>query len=220
MNVRSCVVVGLLALVVAPVSGQVSKSGNGYLFRMKLTKGSSYSYDFSTSTSMPGGQPFSITMSYVMKVQSVDSKGVANVLMTVKTPMAKEPTTQTMKMDSRGQMDNQPGMEQFGSVRMPEKALAVGGNWKSSQNLGAGANAMKADTTYTFRGIQNVGKVSCALLDVNSTMKGAMAAATTGKMYIEVSTGMLYQSDLTTTMTMTQQGKTQTIKSTIAIKRK
>lgn len=216
---RSCVLVGLVALVVAPVSGQVSKSGNGYLFRMKLTKGATYSYDFSTTTVM-GGQTIPMVMSYSMKVQSVDPKGVANVQMTIQTPMSKTPTTQVVKMDSRGQLEGQPGMEQFGNVRMPEKALAVGGNWKSSQNMGSGANAMKADTTYTFRGMQAVGKVQCAVLDVNSSMKGAMTTTTTGKMFIEASNGMLYKSDLSTTMTMTQQGKTQTIKSTIAIKRK
>jgi hypothetical protein len=220
MKIRSCVLVGLVALLVAPVSGQVSKSGNGYLLRMKLTKGATYAYDFTTSTAMPGGQPMAMTMSYTMKVQSVDAKGVASVLMTATTPMSKTPTTQTVKMDARGQLDGQPGMEQFGNVRMPEKALAVGGNWKSSQTFGTGATAMKADTTYTFRGLQNVGKVSCAVLDVSSSMKGTMSAATTGKMYLEASNGMLYKSDLTSTMTMTQQGKTQTIKSTIAIKRK
>jgi hypothetical protein len=220
MKARVCVLFGLLALVVAPVSGQVSKSGGGYLFRMKLVKGASYAYDFSTSTAMPGGQPFAMSMNYSMKVTKIDAKGVADVLMTISSPMSKTPTTQTVKMDSRGQIENQPGMEQFGNVRMPEKALAVGGNWKASQNIGTGANGMKADTTYTFRGLQKVGTVSCAVLDVSSTMKGALAATTSGKMYIEVSNGMLYKSDLSTTMTMTQQGKTQTIKSTIAIKRK
>lgn len=219
MNVRVCVLVGLFAVLVAPVSGQVSKSGSGYLFRMKLTKGATYSYDFTTTTMM-GGQSIPMSMGYSMKVQSVDAKGVASVLMTMQSPMSKTPTTQTVKMDSRGQLEGQPGMEQFGSVRMPEKALVVGGNWKSSQNMGTGANPMKADTTYTFRGMQAVGKVQCAVLDVSSTMKGTMTANTTGKMFIEASNGMLYKSDLSTTMTMTQQGKTQTIKSTIAIKRK
>ncbi len=187
--------------------------------RMKLTTGSTYTYDVSNSMVIGTGKPMVVPMSYSMKVGKI-TKGVADVLMTMNSPMSKKPEIQTVKMDSRGMVDGQGGMESLGNVRLPERALKVGETWKATQSSGQGARSMTLDTVYTFRGVQAVGKISCAVLDVKSTSKGTMASTTTGKIYIDSANGMLYQTTLAMTMTMTQGAKTQTVKNNTTIKRK
>lgn len=221
MTIRAVFVPLLVLLVVAPcvAPSQVTKSGSGYLLRMKLTKGASYAYDMTSSTSMGTAAPMSIKMGYSMKVTKV-TNGIAEVLMTSTTPMSKTPQTQTVKMDGRGALDGQPGTEQVGNVRMPEKAIKVGETWVAKRSMGTGAQATTIDTVYTFRGLQAVGKVQCAVLDVKTTSKGMIASTTTGKMFIEAANGMLLSSNLSTTATMKQGGTSMAIKSTTSIKRK
>ncbi len=198
---------------------QVTKTGTSYLFRMKLVKGSVYSFDVTSSTEMGTGKPMVMPMSYSMKVLSV-TKGIADVAMTSTSPMQKAPQTMNVKMDSRGAVEGQSGLEQLTGVRLPEKAIKVGGTWKGTQKVAMFAQSMTVDSVYTFTGVQALGKVQCAVLSVKSTGKGSIASTTTGKMYIELANGMLYQSNLTSSITLTQGSKPQTFKSTATIKRK
>ncbi len=219
MSLRATLFVLLAVSIPLASLAQVTKTGNAYLFRMKLVKGSSQAYVMSTSTDMGTGKPLIVPMSYSMKVTNV-VKGIADVAMSATTPMQKAPQTSTIKMDSRGAIDGQAGLEQLTGIRLPEKAIKVGETWKSAPKVGTGTQGMAMDSVYTFSGVQAVGKIQCAVLSVKSSGKGALTSSTTGKMYIELANGMLYQSNLVSSFTFAQNGKSTTYKSTITIKRK
>jgi hypothetical protein len=203
-------------VVVALSFAQVTKSGTGYLMRMKWSKGASYSYSITNATVM-NGQSFSMPMTLVTKVDSV-ANGIANVTNTI--TMNGQTQTMKAKMDGRGVVGGVEGMAGFNPPKLPEKAVTVGSTWKDTQNITQGGMSLKTETTYTFKGLETVGKVSCAVLDVVTSVTGSMPAKGTGKMYVEVATGQLYKGNVNTTMTMTAGGKSQTIQSTMTIARK
>lgn len=213
------------------LSAQVTKSASGYLFRMKLRQGDSYSYTMNSVQQTSPTQSLPINMAYTMKVLKV-ANGVADVQMTVTSPLSKTPQVNTIKMDSRGIAGANPSMQSMNSatgMRLPEKALKVGGTWTETQSMGSGTSVMKVSTVYTFAGVQTVDKVSCAVFDVKTNSTGPTTVSATGKVYVEMSNGMLFKSDLATTMTINPRpssgrggapSQPMTVKGTVTVRRK
>jgi hypothetical protein len=185
---------------------------------MKWAKGDAYNYTVTTTTEMNGSK-IPINMTYGLKVDKV-TNGVADVTMSMTSPLAKDPMTVKAKMDGRGEVGEKGVTSSMGIPRLPEKAIAVGGTWKSTQTTTQNGMTMKVDTTYTLKGIETVDKVSCAVIDVKATGSGAFATSSTGKMYVVVSSGQLFKATLNSTMTMTSNGKSQQFKMTTVIARK
>ncbi len=182
--------VGLAAAVAVPLAStaQVAKSGQGYLLRMKWTKGKTYAYSINTamgSQKQPG--------SYSVKVKDVKN-GVATLDVTTNMSAAMGgKQTQTLKMDSTGKViDGADGAMQ--APAFPAKAVKVGETWKDSRKVNA-AFPVTVNNTYTFKGLKTVNKKQLAEIAIST--KGAsdgMSLSGTGTMYLDLAEGMLHSS--------------------------
>lgn len=223
----AAVAVALLVLPAIAVS-QVTKTKDGYLMRIKWKKGDVFEYSMSTKSS---GLPINFEMQYSLTVLDVKNK-IAEVEMTMTSPMINEPTTLTVKMNDRGMADEETaaamsmGNNQIG-LQFPEKALKVGDSWDAEQPLPQSemeGMQMKMKTTYTFEGLEIVNKVPCAKFTVDTLveMSGAMVMTVKGNgvIYIENKTGQLYQSSIETTTEIDLDGTPMKVLSTTEIKRK
>lgn len=219
---------GLIVLACAagtcPAHAQVTKSGAGYLIRMKFTKGTAASYTMNTTMAMPNGN--NAKMNIPFKTQVLDVKGdMATVRYTVGPAMVNGRTqdaakTIEVKMNNRGKVTGGPATQLQGmAMTLPEKPLKVGDTYSSSVKVGAGPQAMTVNATYTFLGIKTVGGMSAAQFSIKSSGKGAFSTTGTGVMALAVSDGSLVASGLSQSIVIKAGNKTQTINSQVSMTR-
>lgn len=208
--------VGLAALVLVGPSlhtaahAQVTKQGQGYLFRMKFTPGSTIRYTITSTVNPPAGtknaKPMTFSMPQTMRVKSVD-KGIATIESTVDmssmSPNAK-PQTTTIRMDSRGNLiGNTQGMSSM-STSFPQGPIRIGQSWNAKMNQ----QGMSFDGTYTLKSVRRVG--SQELAEIAMSIKGgggqAGTISGTGTMQVRTSDGSLQGMNMNMRMAMGQQG--------------
>lgn len=160
MQMKSIFIVGVfvtgLAATPLPADAQVTKSGPGFLLRMKWTKGAVMKYSISASSPMnPKASAFKTTST--MKVKDVKN-GVATIESTTTLPSSGStrnttPQTTTMKMDSRGKIvgDKLGNMAAAGSPTFPEGPIKIGQSWKGKFAMQQGINL---DATYTLKAVK------------------------------------------------------------------
>ena len=127
---RNSLLILSVVLLLATAPAQVTNSSKGYLLRMKWAKDATYSYVISVAMAtmkepMQAGQ-------FTIKVLSV-ANGIANVNYTG-SMMTQAKIDTTVKMDSRGAVDQDASLRQLGGPRLPEKPLAIGAKWSVTQN--------------------------------------------------------------------------------------
>ena len=213
---RNSLLILSVVLLLATAPAQVTNSSKGYLLRMKWAKDATYSYVISVAMAtmkepMQAGQ-------FTIKVLSV-ANGIANVNYTG-SMMTQAKIDTTVKMDSRGAVDQDASLRQLGGPRLPEKPLAIGAKWSVTQNQAMQGASIQVTSTYTFKGIQSYGKVRCAVLDVATTTSGGVATKSSGKVYLEAANGQLFRLDLETTVSSTQPGSASQFKTKTVISRK
>lgn len=216
MRVR---LLALPLLLAALAPAQVSQSSGGYLLRMKWAKGDNFKYSVATTTETSTGTKVPLAMEYSIKVDSVVN-GVANVTITSTSPMIQQPSVLKSKMDGRGEVEEKGKTGALRFPRLPEKPVKVGSSWTNEVTTPTGAGTIKVKSTYTFKGVQTVDKISCAIITVSSSSTGDFASTTTGTMYVQVSNGQLFKSDSKSVVTLTQNGKKQTLKTDVTVRRK
>lgn len=143
-------------------NAQITKQGGAYLFRMKLTKGATASYLFTTSATAPGGQQGSFSMSMTMnsKVLSVsgDVATVEYVVTPAKgSPGGTTPQKMTAKINSRGKVvggDKQMAQMGFQSA-LPEKPVPVGGSWSDTIPVQTAMGTITTKANYRLTGISS-----------------------------------------------------------------
>ncbi len=217
-----CLALGLLAIpLLSPA--QVTKQGNGYLFRMKFTKGQVMNYKLTSQSTGATPNPINVGMAMSMNVKKVSNgKATVDVKMGSMTmngqPMnSGAPMVQTMTMDTMGAASGGNIAGSFGG-NYPAKAIPVGGTWSAKVPVQApGAMGGNMAATYKFLGFQNVGGKQVA--KVGMTMTGVSSGS--GTMLISAVDGSLISTNVTTTTKMgnPQTGKPIVLKSTIKVSR-
>ncbi len=222
--VPAALLLGFSATAALP---QISKSGNGYLFRMKFTKGVISKYQMTATTSLPTGGSMPFSTPFSQKVLSV-ANGVATVEFTVGPPVVNgqaqgKPTIQTLKLDSKGKIVGGSASQQVSNITFPDKPVGIGGTWSGEMagpgQMGAGG---KLTATYKLVAVKKVGNLDVAV--VSSTVKGGGSGMTitgSGESMLRLSDGSLQSSNIKMTVTMPGQngGKPMILNSTVTVKR-
>jgi hypothetical protein len=147
---------------------------------MKLTRGATASYLFTTSANAPGGGQqgsFSMTMTMNSKVLSVsgDVATVEYVVTPAKgSPGGTTPQKMTLKINSRGKVvggDKQMAQMGFQSA-LPDKPIPVGGSWSDTVPVQTAMGTITTKANYRLTGISNRAGKPVANIQVNMTGSG------------------------------------------------
>jgi hypothetical protein len=219
-GIRRFGLVLLGASLLAPLAdAQVTRSGNGYLFRQKYTKGQTIRYNMTMEQQGAAqGQAMKIAMPMTQTVRDVN-KGVADLTirvgpMTMNGRPMGEAQTLNLKMDARNQIvGGASGPSGQMQAVLPQGAIRVGQTWTSDMPLQGMPGGGNAKATYKFNGIKNVGGRQVAEVGVTFTTTGSPSMTGNGTMLILVSDGSLQRSNLTMSTSMKgQDGRTNTIR--------
>ena len=202
---------GVLAAscLVAVSSAQVTKSGAGYLFKIKYQAGSVAAYKVDTISSF-GGQTMNLAMSYTQKVLSVKND-VAKLELTMSPPMMNGQTmgsgqkaqTASMSVDTKGRTVDGMASNPGGSMNYVAKPIPIGGTWTGKTSLGAAAaQGGSVDATYKLVKISSYRGKSVAVVESTMKMTGMAGMTGTGVSYIDMSDGSLIDSKLTMSILM------------------
>jgi hypothetical protein len=210
LNFGRLVASGLTAVLFGVAGAQVTKQGNGYLFRMKFSPGKTTRYHMLSSGNMQG-QKFTTTMVSTQKVLSAKG-GIAKIEMKmsdVKVVVNGKPMSQkmpqgmqsmTVQMDSMGNAaGSSAGMQQT-SISLPKSPVAIGSSWKSSATIPMQGQSMTVNATYKFLGIENIGRVRAAKVATTLSGTGQMAMTGAGTNWIDMSDGSLLKSSIMVTV--------------------
>lgn len=186
-------------------SAQVTRQGNGYIFRYAFTKGMTISYNIDIRTNAPG-MPQPMAMGMPVRMNVTDVKGeVATVRMSIgpmtmngKAQGQGKAQTQTVQVNRRGQPVGGPAGGFAGTF--PQGPIRVGQSWNSALPMSA-AGMGNMTATYKLVGIRNQGGRQVAEISVSvaGQMKGS------GSMFVNMADGQLQRSTLSMTMTMPAQ---------------
>jgi hypothetical protein len=201
--------VGALLATAAFSSAQVTKSGNGYLFKVKYQAGKETAYKVDTNTAF-GGQKMNILMSYTQKVQSVKN-GIAKVDLTMSPPTMNGQTmatgqqmqTASMSVDTLGKTVDGMNANPGGSMNFAAKPIPIGGTWSGKTSLGAVAGkGGSVDATYKLVKITTYRGKSVAVIQSSMKMTGMGAMSGSGVSYVDMADGSLIDSNLTMNVAM------------------
>lgn len=220
---KSIPVIALLALA-AVSQAQITKSGPGYLFRMKHTAGATLKYGVVSSISGLGanGQPLKITLPMTWKVASVKN-GVATIdtlvgPVTMGTGQMGQAEKNRIQIDSLGKLTGQAGSGQQVTPTFPTSPVKIGGSWSANAPIELPMQGQqKITATYTFKGMKMVNGKQMAELAV----KTSGSASGTGTMLLLASDGSLFKSNINLNLKMQgANGTPTTYKVTANISRK
>ena len=203
---------GLAVFAVGTASAQIAKTGGGYTFHAKYTKGQSIGYVMKMSGSAQG-QQFSVNMPMTQKVSSVTPAGVATVTMSVgsmsmtvggkpmNTPVPANLQNVSMKVDSKGHVLEGGNGQQSTNVSLPDKAVPMGGTWTAATTTPTGMGTpMKVSATYKLVSIEKIGGFNAAKIKVTMSGKGQMEISGAGWLWLNVTDSSMVK--YTTTLNM------------------
>lgn len=214
MSLKSSVVVliaGVAMVSALPAASQISKSGSGYLFRMKFVKGQTINYSMSVSSTVPGmAKPQVVNMPMSMTVTEVNGN-VATVRYKMQSPvgMAKAQDF-TVKMDNTGKLvsGNSPTMNGI-SATLPIKPVPVGGTWTNTTAVPAGPGGnMDVTNNYKFLGFKTVGGKQAANIQVTMSGKApSMTIKGSGTMLLLATDGSIFATNLNMNTSLSMKGQ-------------
>lgn len=197
-----------MLVATAPSDAQVSKQGNGFMLRMKFTKGVTYKYSANIALKGTGANQPPMSMPFSTKI--TDVKGdVATMQFTATAPGQSKPEVKTAKINTRGKIvSGDKDIQQFASTVYPDGPVTVGQSWTNDVEVpGMMGTPMKIKSTHTFKGLKTVNSRQVAEIAVKMT-GGAhgLNLTGTGTMLVNASDGHLQRATIAQKMTMTQQG--------------
>lgn len=219
--IKNLTVLGLLSITFVGAQSahaQITKKGDGYLFRIKWTPGQTIKYVMNMSMSgdaMP--KPMNMNMSISQKVKKVAGTVATIEATTSGVPGQPKPQVQTMTIDNRGRATS--GAAAGSQVAFPEGPVKIGQTWKGS--LPGMQQGMAGDAVYKLLSVKTVGGKPVAEVGLSLNMKqgGAMSMTGSGTMLIFMADGSLSSMTMNTNMSMSQQGKTQKMKMGVTMRR-
>lgn len=194
-----------LAAMTCAASAQITKSGQGYLFRMQHKAGATFKYSVASTLtgSTASTAPMKFTLPMTWKVLSVKN-GVATIDTTVGpvsmgSSTMMQPTKNRIQLDARGRLVGNAGTGQQVTPALPEKPIKVGQSWSASAPVDLPMQGdKKVNATYTFKGFKTVNGKQMAELLVKTTGQ----AAGSGTMLLLASDGSLFRSSLRMNLAM------------------
>jgi hypothetical protein len=197
LNVRgfgAMAVVGASLLLTASADAQVTKSGAGYLLRVKYSKGQTLKYrSVNTVTSAQGGgQPMKIELPMVMKIRDV-TRGLAKATITTGPPMlGKNPMGQAQTVTVELSTTNAPkskGGPGIAGAQFPQKPVKVGQTWTMAAPI-ADTTGMTGDikAIYKFQGLKSVNGKNMAI--VTYSLSGGVTGS--GTLQLLAADGTMY----------------------------
>ncbi len=189
-------VAGAAVMMSASADAQVTKSGGGYLLRVKYVKGQTLNYKSSntvTAAQGGGGQPMKIDMPMVMKIGAV-ANGFAKASVTTgpamlgKNPMGK---AQTVYVDlSPTNAAKSKGSPGIAGAQFPLKPVKIGETWSMAAPIADTTGMVGGDirATYKFQGLKTVNGKSMAI--ITYILSGGVTGS--GSLQLLASDGTLY----------------------------
>ena len=193
------VMVGVAGVACA-ASAQVTKSGAGYLLRVKYVTGQVIklnSLNSIVSTASKGAQPMQVKMPIVIKVNKADAlTAVASVTIgpvSFADTVLREPETMDMTIDRQNRAKSK-GQAGFVGGELPAQVIKVGQKWSTVAPMPdpSGA-AQKMVAVYTFGGLKTVNGKSVAVMtyELGGNVKGK------GTLLVLAADGTIYSNDAT-----------------------
>lgn len=189
------------ATLAALAPAQVTKSGAGYLLRVKYSPGQVIKLNSTNKIINATGQVHEdmvVGLPVVMRIISVDGP-IAQARMTVGPAMMNgnaivRGQTVVMRLNNRNQASGAKSAGASVGATLPEKPVKVGQTWQAMAPISTGTGMVqKVDATYTFVGVKTLNGQGVAV--VTYEMKGA--ARGRGTMTILQKDGTLWTNDLT-----------------------
>lgn len=185
--------------------GQVTKSGSGYLLRMKYHAGQIVKYSVTTTILGVTPKPTVIQLPMTIKCLGVKN-GIAHLKMTTgpiydgKTPQKGTTKVQEVYLDSMGR-PAEGGSPSTMMGSLPLKPVKVGEKWTSKMPLGN----LPGDAVayFVFRGVKTVKSKKVAVISIvlSSVAKGLKVDGK-GELDILAADGIMNLMDLNATMKM------------------
>ena len=228
---------GLLAT--ANANAQVTKVGDGYLFRVKYAKGKTTHYQMTTKTTLPPGaagpsstKPMTMSMIAPISMTVVSVQGNKATIksdigaMTMNGQAMSKPQTTEMTIDDRGQIVGKVqgaaagmGMENM-SGTLPEKPLKVGQSFTANKTMAQLNQNIQMKATSTFMGIKTVGGKQLAEMALKISGTGTATMSGTGTSYYNLADGSLNNMTMISSMTMAIPGQPQKMNMKVSVEMK
>lgn len=217
------VVVGIFCLSVAGALAQITKSGQGYLFRYQYVKGKTYKFAMESVAKNSGlnmnvGLKFKVT---VLKVGPKTSrlKYVIDSMTQNGKPIGRSQTAE-VEIDRRGNVVGDAGtVQQLGNVAYPQEAIAVGKSWTRNVNSNAMGFQMNLKGVYKLTGFKKIGAKEYAVLAVSMKNTGDFTVDGTGTMLVDREDGMVYDYKMRMTVGMKTSQQSVKVDNVVTIKR-
>jgi hypothetical protein len=192
------------ATLAALAPAQVTKSGPGYLLRVKYASGQVLRYATSNSVAGVTGQPGNLKVSLPIVMRVTEVKGpTANIRMTVGpatagTNVLTNAQTVVMSLNSRNEAK---GSTAAGvGAQLPAKPVKVGDKWSAQVPIAtATGSQQRLMGTYRFQGVKSIGGRQVAVI----TYSVAGAAKGSGTMTLLMSDGTLWTNQMKLSLSST-----------------
>lgn len=232
------------AVLVASANAQVTKSGNGFLFRLKYKAGQTISYNMITEAKFPNSKVslMKATMPMIVKIQGV-KKDSAQAAFTLgptmltevvdlstnppktKTREAVKQTKATAEIDSRNRISRSKSgatatIDMF-NLTFPERAIKPGMTWDAvASGQVANLGNVSAKTKYRFVGVKTINGISVAELAVElSGTQGNTILTGKGTILLRTADGTYQSSTMSVVAHPSNSGSSQAVFSSIRLLR-
>jgi hypothetical protein len=229
---RTVVAVALfgLALSVAaqPATSQVTRSGSGYLFRVKYTKGARLDYQLISVWPKPARPSDPKRMEGPLSMTVLDVAGGVATIRVEAGPFSLDgrrdlarPNTMQLKMDNRGKIvEGGAGMSQLSGIHLPEKPLKIGESFVATNVVPVQSIKIVVKAHCTFVGFKTINGRRAAELKLSLSSTGLAPTKGTGTQYIDAADGQMLSAQIDQTATASVQGKRIVVNNTMTFARK
>ena len=201
----SSLAIGVLAcaaMAPSPSVAQVTKQSGKYLFRIKLTKGATYTYSMTMDVPAvaTGGKAETVSMGWVMKMKSVSNNQADLEVTTTGGPSGSAQTLQ-MTINNQGKILKGSAGITGGFNEFPSGPIAIGGTWTSTAPVGG----MSGKTTNKLAGFKTVNGRQYAHVTTTSSMSGGgqgMSMTANGDLLIDMRDGLVFRGTVKSTVKM------------------
>jgi len=203
--------------------GQITKSGQGYLFRYQYVKGKTYRYAMESKVKNAGmnmnvGLKFKVTVLRVGPKTSKLRYEIDSMTQNGK-PIGRSQTAE-VEIDRRGNVVGDAAtVQQLGNVAYPQEPIAVGKSWSRKVNSNAMGFRMNLTGNYKLTGFRKVGSKEYAVLAVSTQNAGDFTINGKGTMLVDRADGMVYDYSMTMTVGMKTGQQSVQVENVVTIKR-
>lgn len=208
MSPRFLPLVAIIVFAPALAEAQVTRQGQGYLFRAKWEPNRTLRYEqLMTITGLPNLARMEPKGPFLLRIGPVRNQVADLVIEAGPIRMGDQTFSPRQvietRVDSRGRAVGDGPSAQTFSGQFPERPVRIGETWVEDAELPLlGNEVTRVRTTFEFRGVQREGDRNIALLGVTIAGQGAVALNGRGLVRIDAADGMLFKYDVTSQLTL------------------